>query len=254
MVIGWLRKQNARQQEKPNDDGDATCTIAVRSSDHGTKARKLDTVRQWIRLRNDGRTHQSHASDTPLKSGAGSAPLTSLVDLPDSVAFVVWQQLSGDCQRALMLVSRDYKALFAACVRSLHLSTDSLKSAGGVEQLGRLHQLFPNLNQLHLHLGPDFDCLVAQQLTRSQLPLLHTLYIDSRLCGETFYAVAKFIVKCPNLRVLRLPNQRCSSAADQRILAAVLEALPALTQLDLGGAVCVSSSGASNAVTPSVMR
>lgn len=257
MGLGWLRRQNARQLQTPTDDGDAVCTIAVKPADQTRVVEKLSSVRQWVKLLNSG---QQHVSSTPQQlhhSGQQAnqaAYSVGLLDIPDSAAFAVWQLLQEDSRRTFLLVSKRCKSLFARCVRSLQLTSGDLKKAGGFEQLGRLHQVFPGLNQLHLHLGSDFDCLASRHLKRSQLPWLHTLSIDSKLRGETFHAAAKFIVQCPNLKVLQLPNQRCSSAADQRILAAVLEALPELEELDLGGGVCNSRSGASNALTPSVLR
>eukprot|EP00878_Enallax_costatus_P010656 GHUV01011132.1.p1 GENE.GHUV01011132.1~~GHUV01011132.1.p1 ORF type:complete len:499 (+),score=127.34 GHUV01011132.1:198-1694(+) len=257
-ALEWFRRPNARQQDKPTDDGDAICTIAIRPADHNTVAEKLSNVR-WVRLLKGAQAQQSHVSNNPQLQHSGFQPNLpgdshTLLDIPDSAALSLWRQLPSDTRRTLLLVSQAARRVFARCVSSLHLSSTELSNSGGCAQLGQLHEAFPGLNELHLHLGSDFDCVAARHLRRSQLPLLHTLYVDSKLRGDTFHAVAKLIVQCPNLKVLRLPNQRCSSATDQRILAAVIEALPALTELDLGGSICSSSSGANNAITPSVMR
>jgi len=88
------------------------------------------------------------------------------------------------------------------------------------------------------------------------LPHLNSFSIDCKLRGDAWQAVARFIVLCPIMQRLSLPNQRLSTAADQRILAAVVEALPGLTHLDLGGVASSSSSSAcaSNAIASNSLR
>lgn len=121
--------------------------------------------------------------------------------------------------------------------------------------MSNLGSTFPELNQLTLQLGPDAsDSTVAllQELRKVRLRHLHTFSCDVKLKGDSLLAVARFLVHTPSLRVLVLPNQRGCSPADQRLLCAVLEALPHLTHLDLGGAG--SSRSGSNAISPSLMR
>jgi hypothetical protein len=118
-----------------------------------------------------------------------------------------------------------------------------------------LGSTFPELNQLTLQLGPDASdstAVLLQELRKVRLPHLHTFSCDVKLKGDCLLAVARFLVHTPSLRVLALPNQRGCSPADQRLLCAVLEALPHLTHLDLGGAG--SSRTGSNAISPSLMR
>jgi hypothetical protein len=120
-----------------------------------------------------------------------------------------------------------------------------------------LSTTFPELNQLTLNFGPDaYDSssstAMLQGLRRVRLPHLHTFSCDVKLKGDLLLAVARFLVHTPSLRVLRLANQRGCSPSDQRVLCAVLEALPHLTDLDLGGAG--SSRSASNSIRPSLMR
>lgn len=258
MGFKWLKRPIVRQQDKPLD-GDAVCTIAVKPADHSAVSGKLSSAR-WARLLKGAQSQQSHVPMTPQLQHQLDLQLNlpvctpTLLGISDLAALRLWEQLPGDTRRSLLLVSQAANAVFARCVSRLHINSSDLHRNKGCGQLSRLHEALPRLNELYLHLGSDFDCLAARHLRRSQLPLLHTLYIDSKLRGEAFHAVAKFIVACPNLRVLRLPNQRCSSATDQHVLATVLGVLPALTELDLGESVSVSSSGASNAITPSVMR
>jgi hypothetical protein len=138
------------------------------------------------------------------------------------------------------------RALFCCAVRVLHLSASDLKRCG-VEQLSRLPLLFPDLSELHLQLGNDTDLLLAlRQLTRSSsssyisssstqhLRHLRAFSLDSRLRGDSFQTLAKFLVQQQGLAKLLLPHQRCSGPNDQRALAGLLEALPGLTHLELG--------------------
>lgn len=127
----------------------------------------------------------------------------------------------------------------------------------GPDDMRKLSSTFPELNQLALQLGPDAcnsssTAALLQELRKVRLPHLHTFTCDVKLKGDALLAVARFLVHHPSLRVLHLPNQRGSSAADQRLLCAVLEALPNLTHLDLGGAG--SSRSGSNAISTSLMR
>jgi hypothetical protein len=119
----------------------------------------------------------------------------------------------------------------------------------------QLSSTFPCLNELVLQLGPEPSSsteALLQALRRVRLPHLHTFTCAVKLRGDLLLAVARFLVHTPSLRVLHLPNQRGCSAADQRTLCAVLEALPHLTHLDLG---CAGSSrSGSNAISPSLMR
>jgi hypothetical protein len=133
----------------------------------------------------------------------------------------------------------------------------------GYAQLSRIHQLFPDLNELHLQLGNEPADRLADNLrylkgSAGMLPHLNSFSIDCKLRGDAWQAVARFIVLCPIMQRLSLPNQRLSTAADQRILAAVVEALPGLTHLDLGGVASSSSSSSSacanNAIASSSLR
>lgn len=120
----------------------------------------------------------------------------------------------------------------------------------------RLSSTFPDLNRLTLQLGTDpasnSTAALLQELRGVRLQHLHTFKCDVQLKGDALLAVARFLVHTPTLKVLHLPNQRGCSPADQRVLCAVLEALPELRELDLGGAG--SSRSGSNAISPSLMR
>jgi hypothetical protein len=166
-----------------------------------------------------------------------------------------------------MHASLQVRALFSCAVQVLHLSASDLKRCG-VEQLSCLPALFPDLSELHLQLGSDTDLLLAlRQLTRSsssshisikacsssssskrpQLRHLRAFSLDSRLRGDAFQALAKFLLQQPGLARLLLPHQRCSAPNDQRALAGLLEALPGLTHLEIGYSSASSSSSSSRA-------
>lgn len=127
----------------------------------------------------------------------------------------------------------------------------------GPQDMHKLGSTFPDLNKLELQLGPDAcsstsTAALLQELKRVRLPHLHTFTCDVKLKGDMLLAVARFLVHTPSLRVLRLSNQRGVSPTDHRVLCAVIEALPNLTHLDLGGAG--SSRSGSNAISPSLLR
>lgn len=160
------------------------------------------------------------------------------------------------CCCGTRLVCRDW---CSRSIRSLVITAQDLKRSGYM-QLGRIHQLFPDLDELHLQLGNDPADKLADNLrhlkgSAGMLTHLHSFSIDSKLRGGAWQAVARFLVLCPSLQRLSLPNQHLSIAADQRILAAVVEALPGLTHLDLGSSAMSSSSTCtSNAIASGTLR
>jgi hypothetical protein len=124
--------------------------------------------------------------------------------------------------------------------------------------ISKLSSTFPSLSRLELSLGGADasssnssvdEQQILHELRGLRLPHVHSFACDAKLRGDALLAVARFLVHTPTLTSLSLPNQRGSAPADQRVLCAVIEALPGLVQLDLGGA------GAGSApVSPSLLR
>lgn len=176
-----------------------------------------------------------------------------LESLPPPARSLVWEQLTSADKRVVRCVSRPVCSCYNGAVSQV--TVGGRHASFSPADMRHLGSTFPELNQLTLQLGPDASDSTAallQELRKVRLPHLHTFSCDVKLKGDCLLAVARFLVHTPSLRVLALPNQRGCSPADQRLLCAVLEALPHLTHLDLGGAG--SSRTGSNAISPSLMR
>ncbi|WIA34335.1 hypothetical protein OEZ86_012674 [Tetradesmus obliquus] len=167
----------------------------------------------WLPAARTANTKHSRAlqqaSKQSIQAGTCAEKLVAhvqLSDLPPAAACLVYQRLGRSARRALLLSSKEVRALFCCAVRVLHLSASDLKRCG-VQQLSCLPQLFPDLSELHLQLGSDTDLLLAlRQLTRSsssshisstssssrrQLRHLRAFSLDSRLRGDAFQALCK---------------------------------------------------------------
>eukprot|EP00775_Hariotina_reticulata_P011265 gene11265-11415_t len=257
----WSRLKRQAHGHEQVPFGDAVCVVdRVASSGIKTGSKLGSEMRHLMQLM---RTPGASLDAGNLPCEQPETPSSSLADLPSAPAFYIWRDLPSDSKRALRYARQGVdaapKLALAFAINDMTLDEKDLKRSGNT-QLGRIHKLFPDLDELHLQLGNEPADKLADDLrhlkgSAGMLTHLHSFSIDSKLRGAVWQAVARFIVLCPSLQRLSLPNQHLSTAADQRILAAVVEALPGLTHLDLGSSAMSSiSTSTSNAIASGTLR
>lgn len=205
----------------------------------------------------------------------------ALTNLPDPAASAIFAALDAGCRRSLRLVSRGVAAWVDRSVRCLSLEPGELADIQINMLLERVVELFPGLSVLELrlprHTGGDGTrpaaaagaaeaAALAKALSAAagRLSALHCLSVVGRLHGELLDAVSCFAAAAaPHLRKLLLPGQCAGrhrgravggapvavAGEDTHALIALLEALPGLTHLDLGG-----HTASAAALTPGAVR